>query len=209
MRLRLTFLALSGVTAAYFSMVAFAPEYPFIHTKVINTRGKAFIIGASAPSTYCPLDDENQCPPGVSTLINRDMTFLAVREFIQCLLNQPLQMLTTRQSSVPGGQLIYVAPDGSISYPPAHSALHPPGSQMGGFFPYQILSDCSMPLTILSWRSSDGSVGLWACPLSSDVPNYQEAELKASTAHFKGEGCIAVGVQIQDAGGDFGAWAYT
>ncbi|KAI9150196.1 hypothetical protein HJFPF1_09951 [Paramyrothecium foliicola] len=189
MRLSFALLAFSGIAAAYYSMVAFAPEQPLIHAKIINARGKALVIGASAPSTYCPLADPTQCPPGVATLINAEMTLLA--------------------ASVAGGQLIYVAPDGSISYPHPHSSLRPPGSQVGGFYPYLILSNCSMPLTVLSWKSPSGSAGLWACPTSSNVPLYQEAELRASTARFKGEGCVAAGVQIQEAGDEFGAWAYT
>lgn len=107
------------------------------------------------------------------------------------------------QSEVPGGQFIYIAPDGNISYPQAHSNLRPPGSQMGGFTPYTIPTDCG---TVLGWQSSDGYTGLWACP--TKVP--QRLVLKATMAGFVDVGCLAVdGVQIWAAGDAWGAWAYT
>jgi hypothetical protein len=80
---------------------------------------------------------------------------------------------------------------------------------MGGFYPYQVFSNCSMPLTILSWKSPTGSAGLWACPVSPNIPTWREAELRASTPRFNGEGCVPVGIQIQEVGDEFGAWAYT
>lgn len=81
---------------------------------------------------------------------------------------------------------------------------------MGGFHPAQILSDCMIPITILSWQSQDGSTGLWACPRSPQVPLNVEAVLKASVANFVNDGCVEVeGIQIMEAGDDFGAWAYT
>lgn len=87
--------------------------------------------------------------------------------------------------------------------------MRPPGSQMGGFRPQQIKSDCSAAFTVLTWQSMDGYSGLWACPTAARVPLAQEAVLKASRAGLKQKGCVPVeGVQIQPAGDAFGAWAY-
>lgn len=74
----ITTLAVLSQTNAYFSMKAYAPLHPRIHERVINAYDYAFVIGAENPSTYCDLEDSDECPEGVSTLINEDMTLLAV-----------------------------------------------------------------------------------------------------------------------------------
>ncbi|KAF4447162.1 hypothetical protein F53441_9307 [Fusarium austroafricanum] len=187
--LALLLLAIVAVNA-YYTLSVFAPTIPQIHARIINARNKAFIIGAAKPSTFCGLDNATECPDGTSTQVNGNMTVLA--------------------AAVPGGQFIFVGPDGSISYPPAHSALRPPGSQMGGFRPMHVISDCKMPVTILMWSPENGSPGLWACPTAKNVPIMKEAVLKATTGLFKGRGCLGVeGVEIQVAGDKFAAWAYT
>ncbi|KAL7931602.1 hypothetical protein V8C35DRAFT_112633 [Trichoderma chlorosporum] len=183
---------LASIVAAnsYFSLALHAPQYAFLNGKVINDRDRSFIVGAPSPSTSCSLHDAAQCPAGVSTLINGDMSFLA--------------------SAAPGGQFIYVAPDGSISYPPAHSALRPPGAQIGGFHSYPVSLGNGESVNILNWRSSDGTAGLWACPVSPIEPMAYQAVLKAATAQFNGFGCLAIdGIRIQPAGTSFGAWEYT
>ncbi|KAF5002503.1 hypothetical protein FGRMN_328 [Fusarium graminum] len=171
-------------------MSVFAPSIPQIHARVINARNRAFVIGASKPSTFCGLDHATDCPDGTSTQVDGNMTGLA--------------------AAVPGGQFIFVAPDGIISYPIAHSAMRPPGSRMGGFRPAHVVAECKMPVTILVWSPENGSPGLWACPTARNVPVTKEAVLKATTVSFKGRGCLSVdGVEIQTAGDKFAAWAYT
>ncbi|KAF3070329.1 putative secreted protein [Trichoderma lentiforme] len=186
------FMGLASVVAAksYFTITLHAPQYAILNGKVINARDRSFIIGAQSPSTRCDLKDLAQCPAGDSTLVNDDMSFLA--------------------SAAPGGQFVYVAPDGSISYPPAHSSLRPPGAQVGGFHPYLAPVDNGESVHVLNWRSNDGTAGLWACPVSPGAPIAYQAVLKAATARFNGLGCLAVdGIRIQPAGNDFGAWEYT
>ncbi|KAF7560157.1 hypothetical protein G7046_g3988 [Stylonectria norvegica] len=175
-------------TKAYNTMTVYAPAHPEIHNRVINARNKTFIIGAPGPSTHCPFANASECPPGVSTLINEDMTLLA--------------------AEVPGGQFIYVAPRGTISYPSAHSSRRPPGSQMGGFRSVTLMSDCNVPFKMLTWQPIGNPAGLWACLISPGIPLSQEAVLKASTGLFLGRGCVYVdGVRVDYAGGDFGAKA--
>lgn len=80
---------------------------------------------------------------------------------------------------------------------------------MGGFYSAEVETDCDSVMTILAWHSDDGAMGLWACPTGPGVPLYMEATLKATTSKFTGVGCVAVeGIHIEDAGDDFGAWAY-
>ncbi|KAJ4129888.1 hypothetical protein NW768_006858 [Fusarium equiseti] len=191
MKLALSLLIMAfAMVNAYYTLSVFSPKVPQIHARVINARNRAFIIGASHPSTFCDLNNATECPDGTSTQVNANMTGLA--------------------AAVPGGQLIFVAPDGIISYPSAHSALRPPGSQMGGFHPVHIISECQMPVTILIWSPENGNAGLWACPTARNMPVTKEAVLKATTGLFKGKGCWEVdGVEIQTAGDKFAAWAYT
>ncbi|KAM0558011.1 hypothetical protein ACHAPJ_005178 [Fusarium lateritium] len=170
-------------------MTVFAPSIPQIHARLINARNRAFIIGASEPSTFCDLHNATDCPAGTSTQVDGNMTSLA--------------------AAVPGGQFIFIAPDGIISYPSAHSALRPPGSQMGGFRSADVISECKMPVTILVWSPENGNPGLWACPTARNVPITKEAVLKATTGLFTGRGCLTVeGIEIQTAGDKFAAWAY-
>ncbi|KAM0259366.1 hypothetical protein ACHAQJ_003398 [Trichoderma viride] len=190
--LLLELLSLLSFVAAnsYFALALHAPKNAMLNGKIINARDRSFIIGAPSPSTRCDLNNPEQCPAGDITLINSEMSFLA--------------------SAVPGGQFIYVAPDGSISYPSAHSSLRPPGAQVGGFYSYQVSFDGGEPVKVLSWRSNDGKAGLWACPVSPGAPVAYQAVLKAATARFSGLGCLAVdGIRIQPAGDSFGAWEYT
>lgn len=72
---------LSGLVTralAYYTMTIYAPFHPEIHGAVINARNAAFIIGVPKPSTHCGLEDSTRCPSGDLTLINGDMTLLAV-----------------------------------------------------------------------------------------------------------------------------------
>lgn len=71
-------LAAALPSRAYYKMIAYAPSQPDLHGEVINAKDRAFVVGAKHPTTYCDLDVREQCPEGSSTLINNDMTSLAV-----------------------------------------------------------------------------------------------------------------------------------
>lgn len=69
-------------------------------------------------------------------------------------------MLTTRQDVVvPGGQQVYVNPDGALAFTMAHSAYIPPGSLTSGFTyqPGAAYGDFSAP-----------GGGFMACPVNGD-----------------------------------------
>jgi hypothetical protein len=72
--------AAAAVTAAdvYYSLAVYAPDNLQIDGKVINAVDSEFIIGALRPSTNCDLFDPSDCPPGNTTLVNQEMTSLAV-----------------------------------------------------------------------------------------------------------------------------------
>ncbi|KAG7434231.1 hypothetical protein Forpi1262_v004932 [Fusarium oxysporum f. sp. raphani] len=115
MRLLALLLLIIVAVNAYYTLSVYAPSLPQIHARIINARNKAFIIGATKPSTFCGLDNATECPDGTSTQVDGNMTGLA--------------------AAVPGGQFIFVAPDGIISYPPAHSALRPQAHKWAGSIP--------------------------------------------------------------------------
>ncbi|KAI1822989.1 hypothetical protein F4861DRAFT_512308 [Xylaria intraflava] len=84
----------------------------------INAAGGKFYINRES-STYCPdgvsgLDCSAFDGTGTSLEVNDDTTIGLV-------------------VTVPGGQPVYVAPDGSLSYTQAHSIYIPPGSIADGF----------------------------------------------------------------------------
>lgn len=80
---------------------------------------------------------------------------------------------------------------------------------MGGFYTFDVLSDCASSAKVLSWHSDDGNKGLWACS-DPESQHPRHKVLMASVAEFTGEGCVALdGIQMHEAGDDYGAWAYT
>lgn len=84
-------MGLTSVVAAksYFTITLHAPQYAVLNGKAINARDRSFIIGAQSPSTRCDLRDSAQCPAGDSTLVNDDMSFLAVSPAICGTLSNP------------------------------------------------------------------------------------------------------------------------
>jgi hypothetical protein len=69
--------------------------------------------------------------------------------------------------TVPGGQQIYVPPNGEIGYTMPHSAFVPPGSTFGGFFvTYQTCPESGEPVMVVNWASTVSAdfAGLFCCP---------------------------------------------
>lgn len=100
----------------YFTVISSRSGSP-IHFQNMNARGGSFYLGGEGPSSYCPSESigAENCPPGNTT------TFAGG--------NDTLSLGVV----VPGGQQVYVGPDGSLSYTTAHSAYIPPGSTVTGF----------------------------------------------------------------------------
>lgn len=86
----------TAASNVYFTITAYAPGNPQLDGKIINARGRNFVIGAEVPSTYCALDDPRQCPAGDVTLVNEDMSLLAVsgRSSLQRNQTLPIQPCT-------------------------------------------------------------------------------------------------------------------
>lgn len=128
----------SASTIQYFGAISARSASP-IHLQEINAAGTNFWIGKETAS-YCPLTDSADCPAGNTTVFADDTASNSTT----------LSMAV----EVPGGQQVYVAPCGALSYTVAHSADIPEGSIVTGF----IKSEGSS-FGYLSWGS-----GFVACP---------------------------------------------
>ncbi|KAL8865251.1 MAG: hypothetical protein Q9174_006987 [Haloplaca sp. 1 TL-2023] len=123
-----------------------------IHLQSINANGRAFWIGKNT-TTYCPLKPESNCPPGKDTIFS-------VGSGGGAGLN----------TVVPGGQSIYVAPNGALGFTQAHSASYPPGSVFQKFTATE--GTINGALGQFSFEGL-GATGFIACPVSKGKGPYQ------------------------------------
>jgi hypothetical protein len=94
----------------YFSVISARSASP-VHLLPLTARGGKFYLGGGPPSSYCPVEQVGSaCPSGNSTVLAGGDKTLSMGVI------------------VPGGQEVYVAPDGALSYTIAHSAYVPEGS---------------------------------------------------------------------------------
>ncbi|KAL2852530.1 hypothetical protein BJY01DRAFT_208034 [Aspergillus pseudoustus] len=122
---------------AAFTVMASRSASP-IHFLTMNAAGQSFWLGGS-PATYCPLP--SNCPPGNLTVFAGNGGALSV--------------------TVPGGQQIYVSPEGALKFTQAHSMNIPPGSSYGPFEYVPGAADQPFGHYVYSgW----GASGFMACP---------------------------------------------
>ncbi|KAF2711529.1 hypothetical protein K504DRAFT_375196 [Pleomassaria siparia CBS 279.74] len=116
MKTAIAFSALIASTFAqcYFGVISARSASP-IHLQELTARGGKFFLGGGPPSSYCPVQIGDACPPGNYTV------------FAGGEVNLSLAVV------VPGGQQVYVAPDGTLSYTSPHSAFIPAGSIVDGW----------------------------------------------------------------------------
>jgi hypothetical protein len=107
MRLLALFSPIIVAVNAYYTLSVYAPSLPQIHARIINARNKAFIIGATKPSTFCGLDNATECPDGTSTQVDGNMTGLAVGHIATHLIHahdiRPQFQAVNSSSSPPMG----------------------------------------------------------------------------------------------------------
>jgi hypothetical protein len=100
---------------SYFTVISARSASP-VHLQSLTARGGKFYLGGGPPSSYCPVEQVGSaCPPGNSTVLAGGDKTLSLGVI------------------VPGGQQVYVAPDGALSYTGAHSAFIPTGSIVDEF----------------------------------------------------------------------------
>ncbi|KAA8643668.1 hypothetical protein EYZ11_003403 [Aspergillus tanneri] len=152
-----------------------------IHLLPMNAAGQHFYLGGKA-STYCPLPEGKGCPPGTSTVFAPGGSGLNVM--------------------VPGGQQVYVNPDGALSFTQAHSAYVPPGSALGPFS-YEPGENFGH-YTFTGW----GASGFMACPTKDQrwqvFANLQNATVPTGNV----EDCLGFSAMAPKADSGAAAWQY-
>ncbi|EKG17832.1 hypothetical protein MPH_04888 [Macrophomina phaseolina MS6] len=141
-----TILAAAPAVLGQFAGLAARSASP-IHFGSINANSGKFWIGKPT-SSYCPSsvveDCETAYPGNVTVFAGGDNTL-------------------GLDVSVPGGQQVYIAADGSLSFTQAHSAYTGEGSVQTGFSKSE-----SGSFGVLSWTN-----GFIACPSANGTAPYQ------------------------------------
>jgi len=133
---------------SYFGVISARSASP-IHLRPLTARGGKFYLGGGPPSSYCPVAQVgNACPPGNTTVLAGGDKTLSLGVI------------------VPGGQQVYVAPDGALSYTQAHSAYIPPGSVVDQF-------SKTAPSGGQSFGYLNFETGFVACPAADATQGYQ------------------------------------
>lgn len=162
-------------------------DSPF-NGQVVNAAGGAFYLGLPKPGTFCP--DPTQCPGGTTTLF-AGMNALWVE--------------------VPGGQQVYVAESGAISFTIAHSLL-PPDVAQGAFTNTTVVSDCAAPFNVFNWKSSEasGTGGILVCPVNLPGTTTASHQIYAKSPSFSWTNCTEVIglLPLVTSSQDFGAFEY-
>ncbi|KAI2607104.1 uncharacterized protein GGS25DRAFT_319008 [Hypoxylon fragiforme] len=148
----------------------------------INASGGKFYVNKNT-SAYCPSGVENlDCSayPGTKTVFRggNDTMFL--------------------DAAVPGGQQVYVAADGSLSYTVPHSGALPEGASATGF-QRERSESFGAPVTL----SQAGKAWLM-CPVSEGEP--RERTYQIFVDHTDLEDCLYSGMRTYTDEGD--AWEY-
>ena len=131
----------------YFTAISARSASP-IHLLPLTARGGKFYLGGGGPSTYCPDNVKPNCPSGNSTVLAGGDETLSLGVV------------------VPGGQQVYVAPDGALSYTVAHSAYIPQGSTIDQF-------SRTAPSNGNSFGYLNFETGFVACPAGEAGAGYQ------------------------------------
>ncbi|KAF3929094.1 hypothetical protein ABW20_dc0106607 [Dactylellina cionopaga] len=123
------------VPTGAFGFIAIRSGSP-VQYQALSATGREIWLGKKT-TTYCPLSPASQCPKG------KDTSFY---------INSASSGMNT---VVPGGQQLYIGPDGALGYTQAHSASTPPGSIIAGF---KILEDQG------TFYLTHCEGGFYACP---------------------------------------------
>ncbi|KAL8832466.1 MAG: hypothetical protein Q9170_004877 [Blastenia crenularia] len=139
-----------------FGVIAARSTSP-IHLQSVNANGTTFWIGKDT-SIYCPLANQTDCPNGTDTIFAVGSDGRAGLDTV-----------------VPGGQEIYVAPTGALSFTIAHSGSYPPGSALQTFNATEGGSDGSLGVFTFTGL---GATGFIACPATPEGPYQVFADIE-------------------------------
>ncbi|KAI0547051.1 hypothetical protein F4679DRAFT_555672 [Xylaria curta] len=147
---------------------------PYIIDQEINASGGKFYVNKPT---------ETYCPSGVNGLDCSD--FDGSETVFDLGYNDGMGLDVT----VPGGQQVYIAPDGSLSFTQAHSAYIPPGSTVFGFWREQGPEPDTSYLRIVDL--------LWViCSVSDGYPGKRVYQIFASVD--PNEACFRTEIKTHD-----------
>ncbi|KAJ5969020.1 hypothetical protein PENPOL_c003G02723 [Penicillium polonicum] len=162
-----------------FSVMAIRSASP-IHYLQLNAAGQKFYLGGKTAS-YCPTQ-VSQCPPGNQTVFAPGGSSL--------------------DTMVPGGQQVYVDPNGALSFTQAHSANIPQGSSLG---PFNYAADEPWAhYAFAGW----GATGFMACPADDNRWQVFAAIQNATVPHGNVDECLGFSAVALTYTGDVPAWQY-
>ncbi|KAI2633952.1 hypothetical protein GGS21DRAFT_490870 [Xylaria nigripes] len=165
-----------------FSIAAYKAQIPgddvfFLLSPINAGKGKFFIN--QGPNTYCPTGvDGLDCTHFVGTATN--------------LLQGDGSSTLALEVSTPGGQQVYLAPDGSLSYTAGHSAILPEGSTLEGFSK-EITSAEGNPISLQLLNKK-----FYLCPVSNgSVTRTDISQLFAAAEPLPN--CVNIDVRVLNA----------
>jgi hypothetical protein len=152
----------SAMAEGYFGVMSTRSASP-VHLLPLTARGGKFYLGGGPPSSYCPPQVGDACPPGTQTVLAGGDGTLSLGVVVPG--GQQGEFITIDYSYIlsSNSASVYVAPDGTLSYTAPHSAYKPEGSVVDG------------------WTKTEGENfgnlafknGLIACPTKKEGEGYQ------------------------------------
>ena len=187
MKFTLTALALPLIAAAApappanppFTVMAARSASP-IHYLQLNAAGQKFWLGGNTAS-YCP-SQVKDCPAGNQTVFAPGGTSM--------------------DTEVPGGQQVYIDPNGALSFTQAHSANIPAGSSYGPF-----VYEAGEPWSHYLYRGW-GASGFMACPTEDNRWQVFGALANATVPKGDVNECLGFSAMAITYEGDVPAWQY-
>jgi hypothetical protein len=210
MRSIVSVLGCTGFVTASTTLQVYNPEGK-LDRSVIHASGQRFFAGLVGAATYCPDNVGDACPRNINkTCVAGLMGAMAVSD--TCPSMRLLISLTRHfQTMVPGGQQIFIAPSGEVSYTQAHSAAMPVGSTTEGWYNKTVISNCAPEITVADWVLKDpvgapSAGGILLCPAIRDGV----FQLYVHATGFNQTGCTPiVGVVQPWEATQYCAWQYT
>jgi hypothetical protein len=154
-----------AVKNGYFGVISSRSASP-IHLRSLTARGGKFYLGGGPPSSYCPIEivGAENCPSGDTTILEGGDSRLSLGVV------------------VPGGQQVYVGPDGALSYTVAHSSYIPEGSDSTSF-------RRTTPANGNAFGYLNYDTGFVACPAAEGEGDAYQVFGQIATSSF-GNDCI-------------------
>ncbi|KAJ9639263.1 uncharacterized protein PV06_09985 [Exophiala oligosperma] len=171
---------------AVYGLIVGTDVQPF-HFESFNANSGKFWLNLPETSTSCPFtgtDQASNCPPGTDTAFVGSGSLATV---------------------VPGGQQVYVAPNGALSFTAAHSGAMPEGSVVDPFIFVNVGGEYGEVTT-----SAFGADGFMACPTHGSIAyqvfaNFDGAQVPLGNV----QDCVAVTpLAVPYTQGQAAAWQY-